>query len=370
MNKMNLLCRSALLSLLCAAPALAEGASDIQGYWAGGYTDGQGGEIQFELTVINGLGELKYNASNWGALGFAICEYVFPVENGQPGKMTRNSGAGTGDCLAEPAFTVSRPSVDTLSLVFNNPEVALDTVELGGVLRPFDTTEAHAPVAGLDLVGIAPGMTFDEIDAALSEKDYARVETRDNVLQYDGFAIEQRAWARGDNGDGNPNDWVFATFTSKKEWAPDETPVATDVGRDWQVPASEGVAGATMVDSLAKKYGARSNTINEDRMYDRAGKVMEDTLSCPEGAHQAVRSNYMLDSEQGEEEVYITCGPILHAYVGTDSATGRASWLKLRITDPDPLWNDFWQTWSHGDGARLKSVYDGVTGATGAAPEL
>ena len=69
-------------------------------------------------------------------------------------------------------------------------------------------------------------------------------------------------------------------------------------------------------------------------------------------------------------DVFVTCGPVLNGYIGTDSATGRAVALKLRITDPDPIWNDFWQTWSHTEAARLKSVYDGVTSATGAAPEL
>ena len=370
MKKIKHFAQSCVVGLLAAAPVAAQGAGDVQGYWAGGYTDGQGGEIQFELTVIDGVGELKYNASNWGALGFAICEYLFPLENGQPGKVTRNSGAGTGDCLAEPAFTLDRPAPDTLTLAFANPEVALDSVELGGILRPFDPATAHAPVAGLDILGVAPGMTFDAIDAALTEKGYARQETRDGTLEYDGFTIAQRAWARGADADGQPDDWVFATFTAAKDWMPDETPVATDVGRDWQIPEAEGIAGATMVDTLAKKYGPRSNTINEDRMYDRVGQVMADSYTCPEGIHQPVLSNYMLESESGSEEVAVTCGPILKAYVGTDSSTGRATWLKLRITDPDPLWHDFWLTWSHGEGARLKTVYDAVTGATGAAPEL
>lgn len=370
MKNINILAQSGVALLFGATILQAADTADVQGYWAGGYTDGQGGEIQFEMTVIDGVGELKYNASNWGALGFGICEYLFPLENGQPGTVTRNSAAGTGDCLAEPAFTLSRATPDAISLVFKNPEVALDAVELGGVLRPFDPAAAHAPVAGLDILGIAPGMTFDAIDPVLSEKGYARQEARDNTLEYEGYKIAQKVWGRDQDGDGQPEDWVFATFTSERDWATDDTPVATDVGRDWQIPASENVSGATMVDGLAKKYGARSNTINEDRMYDRAGAVMADTLSCPEGAHQPITSNYMLDSEQGSEEIAVTCGPILKAYVGSDSDTGRATWLKLHITDPDPLWDDFWKTWSHGEGARLKSVFDGVTGATGAAPEL
>ncbi len=129
MKMMDIL-KSCLVAATFASPAFAQSAPDIRGYWAGGYSDGQGGEIQFEMTVIDAVGELKYNASNWGALGFAICDYVFSVENGTPGKLTRNSGAGTGDCLAEPSFTVARPSPETLTLAFANPEFALDTVEM------------------------------------------------------------------------------------------------------------------------------------------------------------------------------------------------------------------------------------------------
>lgn len=356
------------LTLLCPVAALAD--SDVQGYWAGGYIDGQGGEIQFEMTVIDGYGLLKYDTSNWGALGFAICEYVFALEGGQPGKLTRNSGAGTGECLETPAFTVSRPGPDGVPLVFASDEIALDTVELAGILRSLDPTEAHAPVAGLDVLGAAPGMSFDEIDAILTEKGYVRHEAGDTVLEYDGFTIGHRAWGRSPDESDTPTDWVYATFTAAKDWAPDETPVATHVGREWDIPESEGISGATMVDTLAKKYGPRSNDISEDRMYDRAGQIMLDTLSCPEGAHQPINANYALRSESGEEQVHVTCGPIVRAYVGTDSSSGRAVSLKLRVTDPDPVWADFWSTWSHTEGARIKSLHDGVTGATGAAPEL
>jgi len=368
--KMNRFLHSCVVFAALVSPAFAQTAPDIRGYWAGGYTDGQGGEIQFEMTVIEDVGELKYNSTNWGALGFAICEYVFPIENGVPGKVTRNSGAGTGECLAEPSFTVARPTPETLSLTFANPGVALDAVEMGGILRPFDPAQAHAPIAGLDILGIAPGMTFDQIDPLLKEKEYARKEDRDRVLEYQGFTIEQKVWGKGADDYENPTDWVFVTFTSKKEWAADEVPVATDVGREWNIPDSEGIAGATMVDTLAKKYGPRSNDINEDRLYDRAGQVLVGAFTCAEGVHQPLISNYTLASEVGEEEISVTCGAMLKAYVGTDSSTGRATVLKIRLTDPDPIWADFWSTWGHNEGERLKSIYDGVTGATGAAPEL
>ena len=265
---------------------------------------------------------------------------------------------------------MARPTPETLTLSFANPEVALDAVEMGGILRPFDPAQAHAPIAGLDILGIAPGMTFDQIDPLLTGKDYARKEDRDRVLEYQGFTIEQKAWGKGADEYDNPTDWVFVTFTSKKEWAADEVPVATDVSREWNIPEADGIAGATMVDTLAKKYGPRSNDINEDRLYDRAGQVLVGAFSCAEGMHQPLMSNYTLASEVGEEEISVTCGAILKAYVGTDSSTGRATVLKIRLTDPDPIWADFWSTWGHNEAARLKSIYDGVTGATGAAPEL
>lgn len=359
-----------MVALCATSPVLAQEGTKVEGYWSGGYTDGQGGEIQFEMTVIGSIGELKYNATNWGPLGFAICEYLFPVENGTVGKVTRNSGAGTGECLETPSFTMTRPNADLLTLAFSSPEIGLESVELAGILRPFDPAEAHAPVADLDILGITPGMTEEAIVQALSEKGYERHTDQDRMVEFDGFSISQLVWAAAPEGDGQPVDWVFATFSSKKSWAPDDVPVAMNIGRDWSIPDSAGISGSTMVETLAKKYGAPSNTINEDRMYDRAGNVLADAYTCPEGPHQALRAYYQLASEVGEADVFVTCGPVLNGYVGTDSATGRAVALKLRITDPDPIWHDFWQTWSHTEAAHLKSVYDGVTSATGAAPEL
>lgn len=369
MKTMNILRACAICTAL-VSPVLAQTPPDLRGYWAGGYMNGQGGQIDFVLTVVEDVGELKYNASNWGSLGFSICEYVFQIENGIPGKLTRNSGAGTGDCLTEPAFTATRTNAETLTLTFANPEIDLETAELGGVLRPFDPAEAHAPIAGLDILGVAPGMTFDQIDGILAEKGYARQENRDRPLEYLGFTIDQKAWGKGADSNGNPTDWLFVTFTARKDWAPDEVPVATDVGREWTILEADGISGATMVETLAKKYGPRSNNINENRYYDRSGQVLADAYVCPQGMHQPLRSNYILASEVGEEEISVTCGAILTAYIGTDSATGRASLLKMRLTDPDPVWADFWATWGHDEAKRLKSVYDGVTGATGAAPEL
>lgn len=117
--------------------------------------------------MVEDVGELKYNASNWGALRFAICEYVFPTENGVPGMLTRNSGAGVGDCLTKPAFTATRSHAETLTLTFANPE-----------LDP--NWAAPAPIAGLAILGVAPAMAFDQIEGILTEKCCARQEGHEN----------------------------------------------------------------------------------------------------------------------------------------------------------------------------------------------
>lgn len=370
MNLLGKLSQFCCAALVASGPAVAQGAPDVQGFWAGGYVDGRGGQIQFQLTIIDGLGELKYDTSNWGDLGFSICEYLFPVENGQPGKVLRNSGAGTGDCLGEPVFTLTRANKDVLSLAFTNPEIDLEAAELSGVLRPFDPAEAHAPIANLDILGATPGMTLDQIEQLLGDKGYARQENRDRLMEYQDFTRDMLAWGRAPNDQGKPTDWFFASFSAKKSWAPDDAPVAMSIARDWTIPTSEAIAGATMVESLATKYGPRSNSINEARFYDRSGTVLQDAYSCGDGPHQPIQSSYQLDDELGNEEISVTCGAVLDAYVSTDSSTGRAVRLKLRITDPDPLWDDFWKTWSHSEGARIKAVYEGVAGATGKAPEL
>lgn len=361
-----------LLTLLSSVivPFTAQANQDVQGFWASGYGNGNGGQLQLQLTIIDGIGELKLDSQNWGDLGFAICEYLFPVEGGQAGPVLRNTGAGTGNCPDALGIQMSRPSSDLLAVTFDSPAIGTDAFEFGGILTPLDPAARHAPIPGFDVLGAAPGMTEAEIDAIVTEKGFARAADRDQIDQFDGYAIDRRAWGRSPDENGKPTDWIFATFTARKDWLPDEVPVASSVGRDWNIPTSEAISGATLVNSLAQKYGPRSNSINEDRLYDRAGNALADAFSCPDGFHQQVRTSYQMSDTLGEEDVQVTCGGILDGYIGTDSSSGRAIRLMLRLTDPDPLRDDFWKTWSHSEGARLKTVYEGVSGATGAAPEL
>lgn len=174
--------------------------------------------------------------------------------------------------------------------------------------------------------GVAPETAFDQIDVA--EKGYVRREDRDRQLDYQGFTIDQKAWGNGADSNGNPIDWLFLTFTTRKDWAPEEIPVATDVGREWNILEADGISGATMVETLAMKHGPRSNGINKNCYYYRSGQVLADALGCPGGMPQPLRSNYLLSSEIGEEEITVTCGSILTAYLVTATGTGRASLRK------------------------------------------
>jgi hypothetical protein len=64
--KIKTILQSCIVSVWMVSPVFAQDAADIRGYWAGGYTDGQGGEIQFEMIVIEDVGQLKYDTNNWG----------------------------------------------------------------------------------------------------------------------------------------------------------------------------------------------------------------------------------------------------------------------------------------------------------------
>lgn len=44
---------------------MCQTANDLRGYWAGGNLNAQGGQINFARTVVEDVGELSYNASNW-----------------------------------------------------------------------------------------------------------------------------------------------------------------------------------------------------------------------------------------------------------------------------------------------------------------
>lgn len=327
---------------------------DVQGFWASGYGNGNGGQIQ--LTIIDGIGALRLDSQNWGDLGFALYEYLFPVEGGQTGQVLRNTGAGTGNCPDALGVQLQRPSAEMLAVTLDSPAIGTDAFGFGGILTPLDPAARHAPIPGFDVLGTAPGMTEAEIDAILTEKGFSRTLDRKRSDDYGTHTLDMRAWGRSPDEKGKPTDWIFATFTARKDWLPDEVPVASSVGRDWNIPTSEAISGATLVNSLAQKYGPRSNSINEDRLYDRAGNALADAFSCPDGFHQQVRTSYQMSDMLGEEDVQVTCGGILDGYIGTDSSSGRAIRLMLRLTDPDPLRDDFWKTWSHAEGARLKTV--------------
>lgn len=367
-NSFRLALPAAALCSFFGSPALA--AEDVQGFWAGGYVNGMGGSIGFELTSLGTVGEIKYNATNWGQLGYAICEYVFGEHDGTaPVTAVRNTGAGTGNCLESFEFTPVRVSQEVLNLQFAGPEFELDAAELGGILTPA-SDEMRPKIPGFDVLGVSPGMTLAAMETELAGKGFTVLPERGSVGAYQGYTIDQVAWGRSPGADGRPTDLIFATFTARKEWAPDAEPVATYVGRDWTVSPDDAISGTTMTQGLVQKYGPRSNSITEARYFDQSGAVLQDAYGCPSGSHQAVPLDYQLGITVGREEIAPTCSGIVEASVSTDYSTGRVRQVQIRLIDPLPLRNDFWEVWSHGQSERLSLLYESVTGATAAAPEL
>ena len=358
------------LASTLAMPTLAQADASVEGYWAAGYSDGQGGDINFELTVVGDFGQFRYTSSNWESMGFGRCEYVFSVKSGAVSEIFHNSGADVGICLDNVSFAAHQTTRDSVQLILGDAEFGLEAVELSGIIRPSPDPDRLGHVTELDVLGIAPGMTLETIDNLLIPKGFVRDNSRESVFSFEDYVIDHKAWRRDIDASGVPQDWVFVTFTSKKDWAPEELPIAATIGREWTIPAADSMTTDAMLKTLTEKYGAPSVPGGQDWLYDQSGRLVPGGQSCGETPHQKITVNYMFLDETGTDEVSASCSAVIRSHVGSAPSTGRATQLKLILADVNTAWADYWLIWRHFEGQRLEGIFDAVSTSTGAAPDL
>lgn len=357
--------KTAIGSTLAAITISTAQASDFQGYWSSAY--GGNGKINFELTVINDLATFKYDTQGWGDLGYDTCQYVFKLQGNSPVEVKRNTAYGS-QCLPSLNLTLSRSDSDKL-IAKVNPEFGIEDLELWGVLRPITDADKRKEIPNQDILGIKFGMTLDQIDDLMKDQDYSRYDRDFKTWDYNGYSAESYAWGKEPNEYNTPQNLVYVTFTSKKEWQPDLTPVAATIGRDWSIPDSAQLLGATLMSSLEAKYGPSSSAGFGNRLYGRDGKLIN-SLSCPDFTVQDIPYTYTGESTSGEVTAEMGCGVKMEVFTYIDSSTGRAGSLKMRMTDSDLIWADFWDNWSHGQIEDMEVLYNGLFNSTGKGPTL
>lgn len=364
-----------LVSSLAVAAGTAFGATEWptsaeDGAWSGGFS-GQGQKIVLQATIINGLGELTVNQSNWNGSGiYGDCQYQFEIDGGTVERAFLNEAVGrAAECFPDMPFSVERTGLDTLALT-PHPEIAqvwgIDEFQMQGGLRPPLDEERRAPVEGLDILGLKLGMTMDEATDILQDREFTAMEEKD--YQYESFIRPQRQWGRIEGENGDFLDTVIVSYSSVADWIPGD-PVVTAVSREREFQPSDGMTELRIVSSFSEKYGIDAGNTSSRYYWSRDG-MLQQNQNCGESPHQPVPFQYLTVVGNRSDKVQVTCGPTLYLMVRSDRSTGLADEFTTILSGVDGPWEDFWDVWSRGERDRLQAIYQSVSSAGGAGPDL
>ena len=188
-----------------AAQAQTEEVLNRQGVWGGGYSRGRSEKISLELHVIRDVGQLEIDFRGWEPVKFANCQYVFDASVTGDFELLLNGSHGTPEeCPVDFSVGFKRTGPDAAELTFTNASF-LENAELSAGLRPLRDTDRRASVEGLDVLGVAPGMTQEAGEASLEKTGYAPMPDLSQVAQArDGtWSLETRSYVRQQDGE----DW-------------------------------------------------------------------------------------------------------------------------------------------------------------------
>ena len=369
----------ALGSSAALAQHNGEGVDPSAGVWFGGYEVASGmgnrtNEITFEMTSVRGLGHLELYVREWADFdGVLNCDYFFAIRDGSTRETYLNTAeAHSDDCFETLPFAIERVGADRIVLRPGQEVSAafqLEEIEMSAGLRPPRSQDVLTHPEGVDVLGVQTSMTRASAEEVLLERGFEDVE-QDRVLSGDGYTVTYDAWGKDPTEDGEYADTIVIQWSLDKEWD-DEVQRIVSVTRDWKLPADAGLTVAALETAVNEKYGAPNGY--DLHRYSRNGELPSDQDdACSSGSLQSF--DYTIDYpgvSRRSGKLSPHCGLEVIASVGKDRMqTGRAGSLKVSIIDPDILWKDFWDVWSHSQYQSLQRSYESLKGATGAAPDL
>ncbi|KGF68817.1 hypothetical protein LL06_14460 [Hoeflea sp. BAL378] len=356
-----------------AAQAQNDDVLNRQGVWGGGYSRGRSEKISLELHVIRDVGQLEIDFRGWEPVKFANCQYVFDASVTGDFDLLLNGSHGTPEeCPVDFSVGFKRTGPDAAELTFTNASF-LDNAELSAGLRPLRDADRRASVEGLDVLGVATGMAQDAVEASLEKTGYAPMPDWTQVVQArdESWSLETRSYVRQQDGD----EWgdVFTVQYSPNVKGEENGNRAALISRNWKIPEDQNVSELTLVRALKDKYGPILS-MGEDRAWDRNGENLttydDRRQRCAEGSLQQLPFSISFRESSLRSGANPYCGPTADIRIQTGINSGIATGLNVFVMDPDEIWDGFWRTWSAGEYAKLKQLFDSVSGATGAAPEL
>jgi hypothetical protein len=350
------------------------GVTDRQGAWFAGYTRGNSEEINIELTIIRDVGVAEINFSRWEPVGSARCQFVFDASPEGSMPLSLNGSFGSPEnCPQELAIDFSRTSEDGALLRFEGGNF-LPEAELRAGLRPLRENDRRARIEGLDILGVPPGITLSEAESILLGQQYMFMPdwTRISQSRSGNWTQETRYYVRDQNGDDENQDLFIIQYSPEVASEENERTVSM-LSRNWQIPENQNLTELTLINALTDKYGP-TLSFGNDRAWDRSGQNLTELGQrrerCRQGSHQQIPFSINFRGSSFTSNANVYCGPTADIRLQTGRNTGLATVLSVFIVDPDEVWDNFWRTWSVDEYEAMSILYNSVTGATGAAPDL
>lgn len=367
---MTLIRKSALSVAAVLLTSAAAFAAENDGFYNVTYQD-----IGFSLTQIDGFGELKIDVNGFGKMGYGNCIVNFSRDDaGAVKDMAPIATVNSATCPEAVKFSVAPADKGMYKLTFTEGgPLAGETFDLFPVLQPMqDRYKVTAP-QGFDILGLTPGMTRAQLEAALTEKGFTKNTDWSETEEYtSGLKRALDVWQKGksDFSDTTPEDAINVTYNAIAEG---EEEVALLIGRKWHIPKSANLSLTNLKKSLDEKHGATTSGF-EKRIYNRAGELQAAAFqpACAEDIHlQSVSLPYSKISESGSTEVSAACGEVVDIMtIQSYDIAGAASQLNITIAKGDLAYADFWKSWAPIELKGLEERYNLQANMTGATSNL
>ena len=353
--------------LLSTTAAMAE----HDGFYNVSYND-----IGFSLTQIGGHGELIVEPQGFGKMGFGRCIVNFSRdENGAVKDMSPVAQQNSATCPESLVFSVAPGEKGMYKITFTEGgPLAGKDFDLFPVLQPM--REEFRPVApkGFDVLGLTIGQTRAEVEAALTEKGFARHEGGSSKAEYtSGASRSYDLWTKGtDPNTDRPEDNISLTYTTviPGDDAPERVAL---LSRQWNVQPEAKLSMVNLNKSLEEKHGKTTSGFDA-RIYDRAGELVPKAFQpvCDPAIHlQAVSLDYRAIAMQNSEQLSTACGAKVDIMtIESFETPGAAGMLKVTLVKGDVAYEDFWKTWSAAEEKELAERFELQSGMTGSAPAL
>jgi hypothetical protein len=362
-----------LAALAGATPAFAQG---MEGIWFGGLAGGprewdhQPAQITLQPVIIDDLIKVTMKAEGWKGFQFSNCTYFGRLdESGKSDLIFTKPTATNQPCpmsLPVTATPVDRDSIDfsiSPGVIEGFPTTP---VRLKVVLRDLVDDEMAVLPDGINVLGVAPGMSLAEAQTVLLGRGFTRFEkgdqifeTRDLVGQWVVFGKDPDPTRPGVFGD---RIILSMTMVDKGTGDPTTASVIAIERNVWPDP-SDALQIGTLEHALAMKFG----TADDRAYFNRAGQRADRKTWCSETTMQSVPMH--VSFEQGGPFAPI-CGTSVSVGTETDPKTGRAQWYAVRITYMPLVTRDYWKQIRRDEFRSMTEFVEVQEGADGAVPDL